>query len=739
MVLAEAPMMAKQSATDEAVEAGAGAPEVTVRSKFENALTFQPHLVSDAAGNLSFTFNTSDKLSTYYVALYAHDKGMRNTYLREEMVVSVPVKVAVVEPQFLYVGDTYEVAASVSSNTDKPVSGWLYLYTYPSKDYEGVEPVGVQRVAVTVPAGGTESHRFPVRVPAVETLGFKVVFAADDFSDAVFLPVPVQKPVQTLTEAHSAVLRAGMSRETLLAELRARFVNVPASEAVLTETTLLDLVRAAIPSKVDPEGKDVLSLSEAYYVRLIAGKISPLASLGRNDNDSVISSEAGGEVEKSLLEKVLACRNNDGGFGWFEGMNSSPVITAVLLQRFAKLRDHGFEVPDLTSSVKFLDDRHFSTEMPYWCGYLSDAQYLFVRSLYPTVPFQVKPVTKEGKKRFADFQKYVKGYLVPSAKDGRGLQGQIMAKARRVQTLLNLSASSEGIALAKAWGVKVAARSKMEASLKADIASLKEYAVEHRDGGWYYPNAVMPWRGLLETEADAHALLCGLMDPYAPAISDGIRLWLMLQKETQKWDESPAFVDAITAILDGSDAVLATSILSYSATYEKPFADIKAAGNGFTIVRKFFREKTEEKVYDDRSGENDKVTVREEIAPGTPVAVGDKIIAEYHIWNQENRSFVKVDAFREAALRPVQQLSGHTGWGWWNHRRLTFTPQGYRNVKADRTEYYFDSFPEENTTLTEEFFVTQAGTFTAPVITVESLYAPHYRANDAFHGVLAVE
>ena len=711
MVLAEMPMAAKESA--DAVDEGAAA-EVTVRSKFENALTFQPHLISDASGNLSFTFNTSDKLSTYYVALYAHDKGMRNTFLREEMVVSVPVKVAVVEPQFLYVGDTYEVAASVSSNSDKPVSGWLYLYTYPSKEYEGVEPIGVQRIAVTVLAGGTESHRFPVRVPAVETLGFKVVFAADEFSDAVFLPVPVKKPVQTLTEAHSAVLRAGMSRETLLAELRARFVNVPAAEAALTETTLLDLVRAAIPAKVDPEGNDVLSLSEAWYIRLMASVIPGSSS-------SVIPGSTGNLAEGAgeLLERVLACRNNDGGFGWFEGMESSAVITAVLLQRFAKLRDHGFDVPDLTSSVKFLDKHHFATELPYWRGYLSDAQYLFIRSLYPTVPFEVKPVTKEGKKRFEEFQKYVKGYLVPSAKDGRGLQGQIMAKARRVQTLLNLSASSEGIALAKAWGVKVAAKSKMESSLKADIASLKEYAVEHRDGGWYYPNAVMPWRGLLETEADAHALLCGLMDPYAPEISDGIRLWLMLQKETQKWDESPAFVDAITAILDGSDAVLATSILSYSATYDKPFADIKAAGNGFTIARKFFREKTVEKVYDDRSGENDKVTVREEITPGTPVAVGDKIIAEYQIWNQENRSFVKVDAFREAALKPVQQLSGHTGWGWFSLRR--------------------DSFPEENTTLTEEFFVTQAGTFTAPVITVESLYAPHYRANDAFHGVLAVE
>ena len=721
-----------------------GGEDAPVRSKFETALTFQPHLVSDAAGDLSFTFKTSDKLSTYYVAVYAHDKGMRNAYVREEMVVSVPVKVAVVEPQFLYVGDTYEMAVSVSSNTDRPVPGTLYLYTYPGDTWEGVEPISVQRVALTVPAGGTESHRFPVRVPGVETLGFKAVFAAEEFSDGVFLPVPVKKPVQTLTEAHSAVLRSGMDRETLLAELRSRFVNVPASEAALTETTLLDLVKAAIPAKVDPAGKDVLSLSEAYYVRMLL-QIPSLAAQVRNDNGAVLPGEASsvipGEAKEShsLLEKVLACRNADGGFGWFEGMTSSAIITAVILNRFAELRDHGFEVPDLSSSVKFLDDKHFATEMPYWCGYLSDAQYMFIRSLYPAVPFEVKPVTAEGKKRFCEFQKYAKGYLVPSAKDGRGLQGQIMAKARRVQTLLNLSGSSEGVALAKAWGVKLAAKSRMESSLKADIASLKEYAVEHRDGGWYYPNAVMPWRGLLETEADAHALLCNLMQPYAPQISDGIRLWLMLQKETQKWDESPAFVDAITAILDGSDEVLATSVVALTATYDKPFSDIKAAGNGFTIQRKFFREKTVEKLYDDRTADkNDRVTVKEEIAPGTPVAVGDKIIAEYHIWNAENRSFVRVDAFREAALRPVDQLSGHTGWGWWNRRRLTFTPQGYRNVKADRTEYYFDSFPEENTTLTEEFFVTQAGTFTAPVLTVESLYAPHYRANDAFHGVLSV-
>jgi hypothetical protein len=86
----------------------------------------------------------------------------------------------------------------------------------------------------------------------------------------------------------------------------------------------------------------------------------------------------------------------------------------------------------------------------------------------------------------------------------------------------------------------------------------------------------------------------------------------------------------------------------------------------------------------------------------------------------------------------VNQLSGRYGWwlrplsvgGW------TFSPQGYRSVKADITEYWFDSYPEENTTIVEEFFVTQEGAFQTPAVTIESLYAPHYRANDDGRGAL---
>ena len=743
---APAPMMTKgaSNALVDRIAAEEDSPAPVVRTDFASALTFQPHLRTTEDGTLEFSIRTSDKLSTYYVAVYAHGKDMRNALVKEEMVVSLPVKVALVQPQFLYAGDRYEAALSVSSIADEPVSGRLQLRYGDS----------MQEVPITVPAGGVESRRFLVVVPesasvsqdgAPQEITLTASFVADEFSDAVQVKVPVYPAAQVLTESHSAVLLSGQDREALLKELRSRFVNVPGSAAALREITVLDMVKDAIPDKVNPAGKDVLSLSEAWYVRLLAGKLS-----------GNVSPEMSTE---ELLKKMMACQNADGGFGWFEGMSSSAIITAVMLERFAKLRSRGFEVPfGIDRAVKFLDKTVFGTSFPVWRGWVEDSQYVYVRSFYPEVPFAVKPVTKADKKRLADFQKWAKSYLTPSKKDGRGLQGRILSKARRLLTLENLGGSDEGVVLAQAWGISLEdSKGEIRRSIHADISSLLQYAVEHRDGGWYYPNAVMPGRGLMESEAYAHALLCDLLSrvvasgdtaaysdiEQARTISNGIRIWLMLQKETQKWETDPAYIDAVTSILDGPDHVLDTRVLALSATYEAPFSRIKAAGNGFTVARKFYRMGSRELLYDDTTSDvNEIVATLEEIQPGDPVKVGEKILVRYEIWNAENRSFVKLDAGREAALRPVQQLSGHLGWGYIRPARggysWGFVPQGYRNVKASRTEFFFDSYPEEKTTLSEEFFVTQSGAFVAPVVTIESLYAPHYRANSASRGVQEV-
>ena len=781
-----------------------------VRSDFSTSLAFEPFLRPDSDGNISFDFETSDRLSTFVVQVYAHDKSMRDTLVRKEFVVSLPVRLSVVQPDYLYRGDRLTLHAALNSLSGKPVDGMVTLSLFSSGDYRDSRPFRTYSKKVTVPAGAALPLSFDLKPADGDSLGILLSFAGNGaetgeaFSDCVFVTVPVKEDCQVITESHSAVLLPGADRDVVLKQLRERFTGISSYGAEYSETDIRAMLLDALPGKVDPERKDVLSVTEAIYVRKVA------ASLGAD-----VSGEC---TDGELMNMLASCRNADGGFGWFPGMKSSPALTAAVLERYSRLCRLGLAAgrSELTAggfdpapSVRYLDNTQFlhGCAMPFWSGLLSWEQYMHVRSLYPEIGFDVSSETASGmmavKDNLKEFKTFASRYLTPTARDGRGLQGMILQKARRIATLLNLASSREGKALASAWGITFGTGAKLRKSLEADVLSLVEYAVSHPSGGWYYPDAVMPQRGLLENELYAHTILCDIFDdeyvrtvtpsaglptlsaglPTPSALADGIRLWIMLQKETQDWDTDPAFVDAVGVVLRGGDSVLGTRVVSLTKTYRSEISGIKAAGNGFSIERRFYREipatsatsgpevasgaassaslasggsvssaslaggetafgpavtdgtSTASSISGGGRSASPDGRIREEISEGAELAVGDKIIAEYRISSDENRSFVRLSAPREASFRPVDQLSRNYGW-WLGIIRLdgsfSITPQGYRNVKSDRTEYYFDVYPEDKTVIREEFFVTQEGTFKAPVVTIESLYAPHYRANDGF-------
>ena len=678
-----------------------GDSALKVRESFGNTLAFLPFLNSGKDGTINFGFKTSEKLSTYIVKVLAHDRQMRSKCAEKQFVVSVPVKISIAEPRYLYENDSYILQAAVESEQSVPISGNLQLSLFNTRDYKNAEAFSEQASSLNIPAGGGGKAEFAIALPkGIKNLGVKLVFVSSDkkYSDGIFVNIPVKKSEQSLTEAHSAVLKRGADRDKIIEELSGRFVNADRNKAVFKEISLLDMIKETIAEKENPEAGDVLSLSEAYYIRAIASSLVPSAAA----------------PDAAFLKKILDCRNADGGFAWFEGMESSSIISAVVLERFAKLREHGFAVPELASTVRFLDDSQLSGhDSRRWYSSISLAQYLHLRSMYPEVAFEPKVVgdAKIFKKNLSAFKVGVRKYLTPGKKRGRN--GRIFEKARRVLTLERLCASEDGLNLAKALGVSAYLTSaRLNNSIKADVRSLEEYAQEHRDGGKYYPNAVMPWRGLLESEAYAHSVLCDLMSRHNAEIADGIRLWLMLQKESQNWEVSAEYIDVVNSVLAGSREILDTKVLAMSACYTKAFSQIKSAGNEMSVERKFFREKNGS---------------REEIAAGTVLDAGEKIIAEYILWSKENRSHVRLRSSREASLMPVDQKSGYR---YWNY---------YCNVKSDCTEYYFEAFPEEKTIVTETFYVTQKGTFTAPVLELESLYTPHYRANSQFWGALKSE
>ncbi len=94
------------SAAAPELSAGAyDAGEVAVRDDFSSTLAFMPFIRPSDDGMAGFVFRAGEKLSTFVVSVYAHDRDMRTAYLRKEMLVTLPLKVSVGEPQFLHEGD----------------------------------------------------------------------------------------------------------------------------------------------------------------------------------------------------------------------------------------------------------------------------------------------------------------------------------------------------------------------------------------------------------------------------------------------------------------------------------------------------------------------------------------------------------------------------------------------------------------------------------------------------------
>ena len=669
------------------IEQDKPAEEPVVRENFAATMAWEPVLRSDSKGEIELKLKGADRLSTYYVQLFAHDRNFRNAALRREVVVTIPVKISLSEPRFLYEGDLYTARATLASTLMSSTSGRMAIRFYDGGDYRNSPVLATRSASVNLASNGTYVLDAPFRVPeGVSTLGVLVNFVSDfeaDGSDALFVTIPVYKPEQTLTEAHSALLRKASDRERTIEDLREMFVNIDAETLPVQERSILDMIHEAIPDMVEPRGKDALSLTEAWYANVLARKLGA---------DGLSEDRMNG-----LKEQIAACQNPGGGFAWFEGMKSSPAVTAVILQRMAAVGDEG--TGNIEAAVKYLDNSWFEQkDRPLWCGGISFEQYLHTRALYANVPFD-----QPNSKALKEFKKNVRNYLTPSK--ARGLNGQILDKARRLRTLQLLADGEDGAGLAKAWGITL--KKKLVKSLDADVKSLLQYAVEHRSGGMYYPNAVMPWRGLLESELYAHTLLCKLLDGTSTA--EGIRLWMMIQKETQQWSSDPAYLEAIAAVLQGTPETLDAKVLVVSGTFTKPFAEVKEAGNGLKISAEYYKD-------------------GQLLAPGDVLSAGDRIKAVYKVYNEENRSFIRIDAARPASFRPVAQLSGLYGWNMAFPVRA-YIPQGYRNVLRTSTEYWFDSFPEENSSISEEFFVTQEGEFQMPAIEIESLYAPHYRAN----------
>ncbi|MGM9791706.1 MAG: alpha-2-macroglobulin family protein [Candidatus Cryptobacteroides sp.] len=644
-------------------EDAAADEEIQLRSDMLDVLAFEPVLYPDADGRVQFSFTSADKLSTYVVKVYAHSKDGLGRSIQREFLVTRPVELRFTEPQFLYSGDLYRPRVAIYAAAAQ--KGVLTMEITAGKDV-----LLSESRELILRGGAAEYEAEGLRIPeGISDVKIKFTFSCKAGSDGLLVSCPVYPNEQQLTEAHSALLLSGMDREALVQSLKAQFQN-PGGEFTVSERDVAAILSDVLDTDKKPDSDNAVALMEAIFVRALSASIS--------------GTEA---ATDSLCTKLLALRTEGGGFAWMPGMEPNAYVTAYILACCAQLRSRRClpsALAELGSTVTWLDSAPLPVDL-----------YCLVRSRYAGQPL--------GKMNAAR-RREVKNFL--TSKDKESYTGHIITKARRVLASESLLSSPEGVKQAKQWGLGLTAKKRLRSTVSRDAASLAQYAQPHPMGGSYFPNAVMPLRGLLESEIYAHLLLTEVFAERDAALADHLRLWIMVQKETQRWDSDPTAVMAYACVLDGSKELLDSRIVSLSRTTALPFAQIQASGNGMSADVQWERRQA------DGSWRP--------LAEGESLSAGTRLRAVIQLWSAQNRSLARLELQRPACLLPVNQKSGYS--------RLWLYGL-YRDVKKSSTRYWFNTLPEENFTLTEEFTVSQGGVFQAPASTIQCLYAPHWSAN----------
>ena len=768
--------------------------DLAMRESFVRTLCFEPFVRTDSTGMAEVQFVAGDELSTFVVSVFAHNRSMDNDTARKDFVVSLPVEVDVSLPRFLYSDDRYDMSVTLSNSSGVQVDGKLVCEVYLSDDYRASEPVSIFTKAVTVGANQTETVLFPMLVSefgsigSVDStgigngiLGFRIVFVSGSCSDGIFVKVPVRRTEQTLKESHSIVQPAGMSDEEAFELLSAAFSATSPFGASFETKSAREIVSDFYIDIRDSDMFDAVSAS-AQLFNILYHKILGTTDFPICNKENIsewetvkIHSNDSSAYENLLMYAVnsmIRCSNTDGGFGWLPGMHSNASLTEFILYRMWLIADAGLWERYLAESelgnvmdkaVGFLD-RYYGSCPLYDC---TSEKYLWLRSLLrESSPWTGKrlPVLKTDRK----IRKNILDMLTDSSPSAVGIL-PLMSKVSIILDLLD-----DGHSFALSLGFSPRDCRKLEDALAFKLASMVSYACETSYGGYYYPNAIMPLRGLLASEAFVHSealrIYNAALDYYRAEVKsgkvispfsltafsqgdevefsiddvmrirDGLYLWLIVQKESQYWYADPAFCQAVAAIVTAPESVLDTRIATLSKTYTKPLSAVGQASGGMSVFVDYYRIEGYGSVRtsrfdmksDERFSVGGNVGNLVKLKPGECLEVGDKIIALYRLETETSRSFVKMTAARPAALGPLDQLSGwdfQSGDNFFRSHNRMNVRTCYREVKSDRTVYWFDTLPEGQTLLFEELVVTQAGNFFGAASELVCEYVSDYRAN----------
>ncbi|MBV5283438.1 MAG: hypothetical protein JZU53_13515 [Paludibacter sp.] len=759
---------------------------VQIRTNFNETAFFYPQLRTDAQGNVKFTFTAPESLTRWNVKMLAHTQDLYFGQGAEQVVTQKDLMVQMNLPRSVRRSDKLVLSANVVNLTDKAQTA--------SVQFEMIDPATEKLIklkdavakTITLAANETKAVEWELtEFSPYELVTCKVVARAGNFSDGEQKYLPVLPDKVLVTESMPLTVRGNQTRtfnfESLLKNgsnvdtknLSVEFSSNPAWYAV-----------QALPTISTPENDNALDYFTAYYANSLAAFIANsnpkiaatfdrwkkaggsrealLSNLQKNtelknmlleETPWVMAAKDETEQKRQIallfdlnmqknqaqqyLDKLISLQLPSGAFSWFKGMGESRYVTQEIILNLARLNKMtgqsvvSSQQSAVQSALNYLDleiARDFDNLKKYNKNYDKEMSignmqlfYLHMRSEYPEMPVHVSAqaavrfYTAQSEKFWTTFTLY-----------GKAMMAVVAQRNGKIQVANDIL------------------KSLRENALKTDEFGM--YWAKNTSGYYWNERPIAVQAAIIEAFAEVEK---------NKAEVDEMKIWLLKQKQTQRWDSPMATVNAIYALLhQGSDwlgsegsvqikvgnTLLQPSSTEAGTSYFKetiPLATVRPEMGKVTVTKsdknigwgamywQYYQDldkvsgqgsalKITKKLFVEKMTSTGKTMLPIEQAK---LVKGDKVITRLVITTDRNLEFVALKDLRASCFEPVNQLSGCE----WKEGVCY-----YQTTKDASTQFFFSFLPKGTYVFEYELWANAAGEYTSGIASVQCQYAPEF-------------
>lgn len=768
-----------------------------IRRNLQETVFFFPELHTDAEGNVIVKFTMNEALTRWKFMAFAHTKDLKFGLTEKEVVTQKELMVQTNAPRFLREGDEMYFTAKVANLSQEKLSGTASLSLLDAVSLKPIEQqlglTGPMRsVPFTVEPGQSVPVSWKINVPFAQLNGvtWQVFADAKSFRDGEESTIPVLTNRMLVTETMPITLRGKQTKSYTFDSFD------PAKSTTLTpyrftlEFTSNPVWYAvqALPYLMEYPHECSEQLFTRFYANTLAGSVTEKMPAIRRVFDRWKGTEAmksnlskNQELKSALLEEtpwVMEAQSEaeqkqriallfdlnrmgnerqralsqlalqqlpNGGFPWFPGGRDNWNITEYIVSGMGHLKKlEAFDV---------LESEEFGQNMGRALNYC-DQQFL---EHYQKVQRQIQ----EGKsKPDAD-------YLDPMAV--QHLYAASFFNQNSTPELDKAKAFYVG-QMEKYWlsrdlysqGMMALTLNRMgyTESAKKIVQSLKERAIQKEEMGmyWAFDYGYYFYQLPIETQAIMVEAFSEVTDD-KKAVEE-LRIWLLKNKQTNRWSSTKATAEAVYALLlngdnwlentgkvsvklggmaispqeteagtgyfkqtwqDGEikqnfksiEATNPNSNIAWGAAYWQYFENLDQIKNfqktPLTVVKTVYLQENT------ATG-----PVLKPLASGNSMPIGSKIKVRLELRVDRPMEFVHLKDMRAAGFEPVDVLSGYRwsdGLGY------------YQSTKDLATHFFIDYLPRGTYVMEYMVNATQRGDFSNGITTLQCMYAPEFSSH----------